>query len=249
MYPRDYFDTYWRTDLRDEVFVAMPFHEEFDPVWKQAIRPAVEEDSPSKLHACRVDASVLSGSVIVKILDGIAHARVILCDISVANTGRWKGQRNGNVMYEVGLAHAIRQSTEVALVRKDGEEINFDVAGISVQRYDADNLDEARRLFASLIAESLAQVEQEKSLKVQAAIDALDADCLRILEKHGGGPGFYDTADPGKGKTLQALSTSAAVSRLQVAGIARFEPRGVQGRPTYVWTEFGNAVLKRLRHK
>ena len=33
-------------------------------------------------------------------------------------------------MYEVGLAHAARQNTEVLLVRSDTEEINFDLAGI-----------------------------------------------------------------------------------------------------------------------
>ena len=65
----------------------------------------------------RVNATILFGSIITDILDGIAHSKLVLADISVATTGKWAGQRNGNVMYEVGLAHAVRQSTEVLLIR------------------------------------------------------------------------------------------------------------------------------------
>ncbi|MDW8290878.1 MAG: hypothetical protein RMM06_09145, partial [Armatimonadota bacterium] len=60
MYPRHFFDAFWRTDLRDEVFVAMPFHEEFTPVWEQAIRPGIQD---AGLSPRRVDASSLSGSI------------------------------------------------------------------------------------------------------------------------------------------------------------------------------------------
>src|SRR3990172_3902011 len=99
MYPREFLDSYWRPALREAVFVAMPFQSEFTPVWEEAIRPAVEQDCRPPLSALRVDVSILSGSVITNILDGIAHDRLILADISIAQEGRWRGQRNGNVMY------------------------------------------------------------------------------------------------------------------------------------------------------
>ncbi len=98
MYPRDFLDSYWRPAVRDSVFVAMPFHDEFTPIWRDAIQPAIEQDLQPHLQAERVDATTLSGSIITGILDGIAHARVVLADISIAQEGRWKGQRNGNVM-------------------------------------------------------------------------------------------------------------------------------------------------------
>ena len=44
MYPREYFDTYWRPQLRDQVFVAMSFADEFTKAWAEIIRPAVDED-------------------------------------------------------------------------------------------------------------------------------------------------------------------------------------------------------------
>ena len=87
MYPREFFDTYWRSEIKDEVFVAMSFHDEFTPVWEMAIRPAIEQGSGGQLRARRVNATVLSGSVITDILDGIAHSRLVLADISVARKG------------------------------------------------------------------------------------------------------------------------------------------------------------------
>ena len=72
MYPRDFFDTYWRPELSNEVFVAMPFHDEFTPVWDRAIQPAIDEDVAEPIRARRVDATIISGSVITDILDGIA---------------------------------------------------------------------------------------------------------------------------------------------------------------------------------
>ncbi len=91
MYPRDFLDSYWRPTLKDIVFVAMPFHDEFSGVWEQAIRPAAEQDLTPPLAAVRVDISSLSGSVVTDILDGIAHARIVLADISIAQGGKWRG--------------------------------------------------------------------------------------------------------------------------------------------------------------
>lgn len=111
MYPRDYFDTYWRPELLNEVFIAMPFSGEFDAPWQSMIRPAIEQDQIPSLAAHRVDATILAGSVITEILDGIARSRLVLADISITAEGKWLGQCNGNVMYEVGLAHSLRQAT------------------------------------------------------------------------------------------------------------------------------------------
>ena len=76
MYPQQFFDTFWRPELLDQVFVAMPFHDEFTPVWDVAIQPAIDHDVAGPLRARRVDATTLSGSVITDILNGIAHSRL-----------------------------------------------------------------------------------------------------------------------------------------------------------------------------
>lgn len=246
VYPRDFFDTYWRAELRDEVFVAMPFHDEFNPVWDQAIQPAVA-DSGSGLEARRVDTTVLSGSIITQILDGIAHARLVLADISVATKGKWKGQRNGNVMYEVGLAHAVRQATELLLLRSDDEPLNFDIAAIKVHRYSRSDLTGTRADVSRLIPEVLRQIEQEKSLKVQRAIDLLDTDALGYLRAFGVGEPFFGPDPKTKGDVLEAVSNKAALSRLQQLGIVRAIQLPDETRSAFVATNFGAAVKRALR--
>jgi hypothetical protein len=79
MYPREYFDTYWRPNLKNEVFVIMSFAPEFGDVWTQAIRPAVEQDTRESPFAHRVDATTLAGSIITEILDGIASCKTRIC--------------------------------------------------------------------------------------------------------------------------------------------------------------------------
>ncbi len=246
MYPRHYFDTFWRTELRNEVFVAMSFYDEFRPVWEEAIRLGIENDCPYNLTAKRVDVTTISGSVITDIMDGIAHSKVILADISVCAIGAWQGQRNGNVMYEVGLAHALRQNTEVILVRSDNKPINFDLAGITVHHYPRHSMSEARKLFAVLVSESIKQTDQTKSLKVQRAIDAMDADCLQYLKEFSSADAFVGPRPTTMGGELIAISKRLALSRLQNIGIVRCLPDIPQHGIAFTWTEFGRAVLKNL---
>ena len=221
----------------------MPFHDEFEPIWQHAIQPAIEQDIAPGYKAERVDASVLSGSIVTSILDGIAHARIILADISIAQDGRWKGQRNGNVMYEVGLAHASRQATEVHLIRSDDEEIDFDIAGIRIHSYDCDNLVSARALFSRLLTDALEQIDQSKDLRAQRAVDALDADALEFIRSWGKEPGFHGPDPANMGGVLLSITKSAALSRLQTLGVVRCEPAHISGKPAFFWTEFGKAVI------
>ena len=246
MYPRDFFDTYWRTDLRDEVFVAMPFHDEFARVWEMAVRPAIDEDSGTGLRARRVDASIFSGSIVTDILDGIAHSRLVLADISIASEGRWQGQRNGNVMYEVGLAHAVRQSTEILLIRSDDQPINFDIAQINVHRYSLHDLGQTRHQLSRLVADILPQIRQEKALKVQRALDHLDVDTIRYLCDYAIHGPFTGPDPKTMGETLIAIANRAALARLQQLGIIRASLEIVTGKTSFVLTAFGVAVATRI---
>lgn len=246
MHPRDFLDSYWRAGTRDSAFIAMPFHSEFSPIWIDALRPAIEQDLQPVLKAERVDASILSGSIIMDILDGIAHSKVVVADISVAQEGRWKGQRNGNVMYEVGLAHASRQSTEVLLLRSDSEDINFDLAGIRVHSYERGDIAASRERFARLIAETLAQIDHTKGLQVQKVVDALDADALEYIKSWGKSPGFHVPEPGSMGGALLSITKAAALSRLQSLGVVRCDPAHTSGRPAFFWTEFGKAVVARV---
>ncbi len=248
MYPREYFDTYWRGDLKNEVFVIMSFAPEFQPVWEQAIRPAIEVDTDGSPFAHRVDATVLAGSIITEILDGIAHAKLVFADISVCTSGRWKGQRNGNAMYELGLAHGLRRPQELVVVRSDYEEINFDIAAIKIQDYDLSYLPGARRRFSQLLNDGLKQIDQVKHLKVTQAVDTLDADTLSLMVSQRKGEYFSVTSPKTMGDVMSqtAAGTKDAVRHMLSLGVIRFDANLAAGAYAYHWTEFGKAVLSKL---
>lgn len=246
MYPRDFFDTYWRPELLDEVFVAMPFHDEFTPVWDKAIQPAIDEDAAEPIRARRVDATILSGSVITDILNGIAHSRLVLADISVAREGKWRDQRNGNVMYEVGLAHAVRQDTEILLIRSDDDPISFDVAHINIHKYDRENLDGTRHQIHQLVSDLLKQIEQQKSLKVTRVVDQFDADAMEYLSEFAVKGPFTGPNPKTMGEELLSISKRLALSQLQRLGVIRCTSMTADRVPIFVLTPFGKAVAQRL---
>ena len=86
-------------------------------------------------------------------------------------------------MYEVGLAHAVRQNAEILLIRSDDDPISFDVAHINIHKYDRENLSGARHQICQLVSDLLKQIEQQKSLKVTRVVDQLDADAVWYLSE------------------------------------------------------------------
>lgn len=241
MYPREFFDTYWRGDLQKEVFVAMPFGGEFDEVFKQAIKPAIENDLVGRREysANRVDRfHTISECIHTKILDGIAHATLVFADISVMRQGPWKGQRNGNVMFELGIAQTIRPATDLIVVRSDKKEIAFDISHIRAHQYNGSNLSKARRKFADLLREGLNHRETVKRLRIQRARDRLDVDCMNLMVQ------FYCNGTFSEFTVGQCTAEERlAATRLLDLGIIRcYNPTGNTYR--YQWTDFGKACFQ-----
>src|SRR5262249_37328055 len=150
----------------ETVFVAMSFHTKFEHRWKNVISPAIRDIG---LEPSRVDSRKISDSILTDITLSIAHHRLIFGDISVMfvheDEGRKYPVRNSNVMYEIGLAHAVRLPEEVVLFRSDQEDLPFDVMNIRVNGYDPDGSpDEARGKVRDALKEALREVDQSKNL-------------------------------------------------------------------------------------
>ncbi len=118
----------------------MSFDPSFDARWPHVLAPAVRavlvNDRPLDPH--RVDLRRVSDSILTEILDGIARCRVFLADLTSFGEINGRAVRNANVMYEVGLAHAVRQPEEVLLFRSDDLDLLFDITNVRVHRYDPD---------------------------------------------------------------------------------------------------------------
>lgn len=177
MYPAHLFNLFPPFPREDKVFVAMCFHPSFNARWKHVIEPAIREIG---LEPYRVDTGKVNDSILTDITKSISSHRLIFADISAMgklDTGGKKPYvvRNGNVMYEVGVAQAVRLPEEVILFRSDDEELPFDVVNIRVHEYDPDrDPDDAKRKVTEVLRDALVSIDQSKSLSVEAAAQRLD---------------------------------------------------------------------------
>lgn len=80
-----------------DVFVIMPFSADLDDVYFFGIHQAVQELG---LTCARVDQIVFTGSVVDEIYHQLAHASLIIAELT---------QPNINVYYELGIAHALQR--------------------------------------------------------------------------------------------------------------------------------------------
>lgn len=105
-------------------FVLMPFGQkreatgrliDFDAVYRQLIRPAVET---AGLEALRADEEIAGGIVHKPMFE-----RLILCDYAMADLTT----ANANVFYELGVRHAVRPRSTV-LAAADPGRLPFDLA-------------------------------------------------------------------------------------------------------------------------
>ena len=175
MYPAHFFGLFPPFPREEKVFVAMSFAEQFQPRWEQVIAPAITDLG---LEPFRVDASKISESILTDILKGISNSCFIFADVSV----QLNGFRNPNVMYEVGMAHAVRQPEEVVLFRSDNKPLLFDLANIRVNPYDPDgNPEAAREKVRDALSEARREVDTAKSLTVQRAVERLDQSGFLVL--------------------------------------------------------------------
>ncbi len=108
--------------VRGSAFVIMPFDDPYDAYYGAIFRPALIEIGYS---VSRADELRRPRPIILDIHEQILDADVIVCELS---------NKNPNVFYELGLAHAIGKP--VVLVSHEPDEIPFDVSHIRAVTYD-----------------------------------------------------------------------------------------------------------------
>ncbi len=211
MYPGYHFLLFPPFPRNNNVFVAMSFDDAFQERWRSILKPAIEEVG---LEPYRIDAGKISNSIMHEILDGIGQAKLFLADISsVAHI------RNGNVMYEVGIAHATRLPEEVILFRNDHDSLPFDVQGININSYDPyTNPTVAKGAVKQALREAMAEVNLGKNRAVERAIQSLDAGTYYTL--------FFLLASmeekkeyKGKDFLPKGVSYYSTITRLQELGL------------------------------
>jgi hypothetical protein len=105
------------------VAVMMPFSPRFDTVYQQVIRPAVETVG---LRPLRADDERTPGKIMDRVYQMIRCSSVVIADLTGLNR---------NVIYEVGLAHALHRP--VILLTQTVTKLTFDIQHLRVLPYSA----------------------------------------------------------------------------------------------------------------
>jgi hypothetical protein len=106
---------------KNTCFVIMPFGGDFDEYYSQIYKPAIEDVG---LKAIRADDLSRPSTIVSDIWEMINSSKLILADLSTLNP---------NVMYELGLAHAIAKP--VILLSESIDIVPFDLRGLRVIVY------------------------------------------------------------------------------------------------------------------
>lgn len=103
------------------IFVIMPFHSEFDPVYQQLIKKPLEE----KNHVVnRADDVSSHQSILKTIIHNISNSDVIIADLTA---------QNANVYYELGIAHTLDKPT-IHIVQSF-DDLGFDIISYNAIKY------------------------------------------------------------------------------------------------------------------
>lgn len=222
MYPAHYYGLYPAFPRDSSVFVAMSFDTRFTSRWTEVIKPAISSISKDgqRLTPIRVDAKVVGDSILTEILSGIGRAEVVFADITSIGFLEDKPVRSGNVMYEVGLAHAVRLPEEVLLFRSDNDPLPFDTVNVRVNSYSPDSHpDCAKTKVAESIQSALKEVNLRRNLAVRQVAESLDAPSLEVLTRCAQDGYAEHPSLETMGQALRAISIGNAIQRLLTLGL------------------------------
>jgi tetratricopeptide (TPR) repeat protein len=157
-------------DYPKTCFVIMPFGTKpvgkhkvnfdriYNEIFKRAISAVVLPEG-GKLRPARTDKDFFAGDIGQEMFEYLNKSRIALADI----TGL-----NANVMYEIGVRHAVRQSG-TAIFRQTNAPIPFDINRIKAFPYNyrpEKNAEDARKLIRRVLRESLVQNRLDSPVQI-----------------------------------------------------------------------------------
>jgi len=252
MHRKWFFDQFWEGDQRDVLYVFMSFSElynqKFDLI-KEVAKDHFRE------RADRADCSEGSNVIMTDVMNGIANSKMLLFDLSddSKHDQNCKEKTCQNVLYELGIAHSIREPEDIILIRKKSDiKVPFDIFDVRRDQYEGE-LDPS--WLKEKIERALKNQEWHKSKRVVAAIKSLDPYAAEILNEFGRYPErnsnfnlqqVIDTLLMFKGLVMSYAEATTTLGRLVDLGIIRFELaiHGVDAHHSYSFTQFGRMILK-----
>lgn len=124
-------------EFLDSCFVMMPFGGWFDRYYSEIYVPSIKA---AGFEPMRSDELFTTGTVVEQIWEQIEKATVLLADLS---------NKNANVFYELGLAHAARKP--VVLTANSIDDVPFDLRHLRVITYDVNEPKWSDKLSKSVV--------------------------------------------------------------------------------------------------
>lgn len=158
--------------------VLMPFKEPFDSYYLSIIKPAV---TAARLRPVRGDSLFRPSPIMSDIWQMVQEAKVVVADLT---------EKNANVFYELGLAHAIGKP--VVLVAETLADVPFDLQSLRVLVYDkndpawgADLRSGIRASLGETLSDTASAIPTmfRKPVKSQAPAEAKADVRLEVLER------------------------------------------------------------------
>jgi len=239
MYPKHFFERFWESEQKNQIFVGTAFDTNLDARFS-VIDLVAKELGLDK--AFRVGLDKEANSINDKIFDAIANSKMLIFDISDDSR---KGHINENVIYELGIAHAIREPSDIVIIKKKTDqkcELPFDIQGININFFDNDLKNEDLK---KIIKSAMENQEWHKSKRVRVAAESLDENGLMLMNSIGRRPIGFNHFN----SSSFDYNIKTSVLRLVDLGIVRFawavEKKGwVEW--AYHWTPFGYEVMKSM---
>ncbi len=136
-----------KTDDHPDIFVIMPFNQEYNAVYTDHVKKVAHELG---LSVRRADERLDSGEIMKAIWDDIFHAKVVLAECT---------ERNANVFYELGIVHTLGKPT--VMIRRKGKNAPFDISGLRwiEYQYTPPGMTEFEQQLAAVVKKQLAQAD------------------------------------------------------------------------------------------
>jgi hypothetical protein len=222
----------------------MSFASQYQARFRNVIAPAIRSIAVNgvSLAPYRVDLSKSGDSILTEINDGIAHSRLVLADLSTMGKDSVSGHsyRNGNVMYEVGIALACRHPHEVLLVRDDNDKFLFDVSTIPHKYINFADQAQARVQLHQELLGRLREANHVHDARVQMAIAGLSGGEISLLKYMASLPPTTAWGRENKGDVTGLVSLPRLLDKQLIRVVGQFEA----GYPAYQPTPLGYVVAK-----
>src|SRR3989344_6371204 len=153
MYPKHFFERFWESEQKNQLFVGLPFDNEVNNTFN-VINETAKELGFEK--AFRVGLETEANSINDRIFDAIANSKILIFDLSDDTR---TGQINHNVIYELGIANAIREPFDIVLIKKQNKDklkLPFDIQGLHINFFE----DKITEEFIKNIIDSTMQNQQ-----------------------------------------------------------------------------------------